>query len=811
MGIGGSKPLPGDSFRCKENIPIEDEYGILKHKVSGKCMYGDGNNISYDNCDIKDKKANWKLVPSVEEGYYLIQNEKSNKCIDSNGEGVYFGGCAADNDFTNWKPLKATDGHWILQHKATGKCIDSDGERIYFGGCAEGNDFQNFDIPGNTSGVYRYDLKKGEKKALMRRYPNEAVADSWDPKWREKTTIGADNKVPSSYRCALLKRGEPMNKNVQYKTLLGYEWKETGGGNCYDYRNKGYDKKNPGELCKKECDTLDNCVGYVDGWWGCCTKHGVLKNEAMIGYKNGKFYVKNDYPSDFRFKNEKPIEFYTECGYEGDKYEFFIGEHEDLGKMAVPIGGKDGRRKLPKLESIKIPEGYTVRIYSLPNFKGANLILGYDCRNPNYSLIELFKEHFSFMQQIQQQMQQMQLQTGTQNNIQQKIQQQMQQQIQQVVQQVQTGTQNNIQQNININTETREWEELFTYDPTLATGEPFKFEFTLQQLTDLLKDDTILEDEKIVKFNEFFNKFYTAMKMTPKDKEKLYYEMTNVVLNNTKIKNLDIECLSDIGFDIPVQSIKIFKNERYNRIEINEARKNYRKEIELYTECNYEGYKFSIPLSDLASIDKGSEFMIPDLSLYGITDNEISSIRIPDGLAIALFEKKNYDGLFISIYDDIQCLDWLNFSKEASSLKVWIRDKKYFKNEWGRIRHFQSGKCLNVEDAIPGLWGFDNRPLAFTENCDINDNTLFKIVDLNGKPKLKNKGSDQCLNALKGDIFGFSNCDAGAVVDLHKGIVGNYVYKINDQSTLDGDPNQSKTYKGNFDINNGFMNWTPPL
>jgi hypothetical protein len=63
MGIGGSKPLPGDSFRCKEKVPIEKEYGILKHKASGNCIYGDGDNIYYNNeCDIKDKKAKFKAA-----------------------------------------------------------------------------------------------------------------------------------------------------------------------------------------------------------------------------------------------------------------------------------------------------------------------------------------------------------------------------------------------------------------------------------------------------------------------------------------------------------------------------------------------------------------------------------------------------------------------------------------------------------------------------------------------------------------------------------------------------------------------------
>jgi hypothetical protein len=287
-------------------------------------------------------------------------------------------------------------------------------------------------------------------------------------------------------------------------------------------------------------------------------------------------------------------------------------------------------------------------------------------------------------------------------------------------------------------------------------------------------------------------------------------------LNNTKIENLNIECLSDIGFDIPIQSIKIFKNQRYNPIVDNVEKYSnyYRNEIELYTECDYEGYKYSISMSDLAGIDPNSEFMIPDLSSYGITDNEISSIRIPDGLAIALFEKKNYGGLFISIYDNIPCLDSFGFSKEASSLKVWSRDKKYF-NNWGRIRHYQSGKCLNVEAAAPNIWGFNFRPLAFTENCDINDNTLFKITDVNGAPALQNKSSDNCV-AFMGENFAFLDCKHRNPVELQKGRDGHYLYKINKRNMyFDGDPNQSKTYvySGTEEQAraHGFTNWTPPL
>lgn len=389
MGLGPSKPLNGESFRCREikkknPTPIEVEWGQFKHKTSGRCINGWDGRVFFEDCNLNDPYRVWRFISSNDgEGNFIIQHKATELCMDGNGDNVYLGGCSKENAWMNWKPLKASDGNWILQHKATGKCIDGNGEAVYFGGCDGGNSFQNFDIPGNTSGVFRYDdlVKK------RRLYPNEAIADSWDPKWRE-TNSNDDDQV--YFRCGnqKLPRGLDMAKYSNYLSFVGYEWKESDGGNCYNkyWQPSTYDEKDPGALCRQECDNTESCSGYVQGKWGCCTKYGLYaRNLVSYTGEQGAFFVKNKFPDDFPLKNEKKVELYFQTDFEEDedtkKWEMYIGNYPQLEFMGLPVGAKKGRKRDPQVESMKIPDGYKVKIYSKSDYNGPSLKLTGNIKN----------------------------------------------------------------------------------------------------------------------------------------------------------------------------------------------------------------------------------------------------------------------------------------------------------------------------------------------------------------------------------------------------------------------------------------------
>lgn len=83
-------------------------------------------------------------------------------------------------------------------------------------------------------------------------------------------------------------------------------------------------------------------------------------------------------------------------------------------------------------------------------------------------------------------------------------------------------------------------------------------------------------------------------------------------------------------------------------------------EVELYSECNYQGRSISL---------KNGKYTASDLQRLGLADNSISSIRVPDGMKIDLFENDFYRGRSGALGANSDCLVD-RFNDQVSSVIV---------------------------------------------------------------------------------------------------------------------------------------------
>ncbi|VUD52924.1 Development-specific protein S [Thalassocella blandensis] len=83
--------------------------------------------------------------------------------------------------------------------------------------------------------------------------------------------------------------------------------------------------------------------------------------------------------------------------------------------------------------------------------------------------------------------------------------------------------------------------------------------------------------------------------------------------------------------------------------------------VTLYQHCNYGGYS--------ATLDVGN-YSISQLNGLGIRDNDISSVRVPEGYIIEMFNGNNQTGTVVSKDSDDTCLVNDNFNDQLTSVRV---------------------------------------------------------------------------------------------------------------------------------------------
>lgn len=84
----------------------------------------------------------------------------------------------------------------------------------------------------------------------------------------------------------------------------------------------------------------------------------------------------------------------------------------------------------------------------------------------------------------------------------------------------------------------------------------------------------------------------------------------------------------------------------------------------VYKDCSYAGTSASLAIGS---------YTAAQLAALGITNNSISSIKVPAGLKVTAYKDDNFTGVLQVITTNHSCLTDLNFNDDISSLKVAVR------------------------------------------------------------------------------------------------------------------------------------------
>lgn len=83
--------------------------------------------------------------------------------------------------------------------------------------------------------------------------------------------------------------------------------------------------------------------------------------------------------------------------------------------------------------------------------------------------------------------------------------------------------------------------------------------------------------------------------------------------------------------------------------------------VALYRHCDYN--------EEVALLDEGS-YTLAQLVEAGVTNDDISSLKVPSGFTVTVYEHDNFGGNSAGLTSDISCLTQINFNDEISSLII---------------------------------------------------------------------------------------------------------------------------------------------
>lgn len=87
--------------------------------------------------------------------------------------------------------------------------------------------------------------------------------------------------------------------------------------------------------------------------------------------------------------------------------------------------------------------------------------------------------------------------------------------------------------------------------------------------------------------------------------------------------------------------------------------------VTVYADCNYEGVSARLPVGD---------YNLAELKKLGLGNNEISSVRVPKGMGLSVYENDFLRGAVGAATGDIACLDSGAFGGKITSVSVVLGD-----------------------------------------------------------------------------------------------------------------------------------------
>jgi len=83
--------------------------------------------------------------------------------------------------------------------------------------------------------------------------------------------------------------------------------------------------------------------------------------------------------------------------------------------------------------------------------------------------------------------------------------------------------------------------------------------------------------------------------------------------------------------------------------------------IEVYADCGFKGRSARLPVGD---------YNLTQLKQYGLGNNDISSVKVPKGMSVTVYENDFLRGDSASASDDVSCIDTGTFANRITSVSV---------------------------------------------------------------------------------------------------------------------------------------------
>lgn len=137
-------------------------------------------------------------------------------------------------------------------------------------------------------------------------------------------------------------------------------------------------------------------------------------------------------------------------------------------------------------------------------------------------------------------------------------------------------------------------------------------------------------------------------------------------------------CLDNNGFNNLVSSVKIqsamavegFGNSNDDAfgsltLSQNKPAANTGQLIEVFTDCRYQGKSAKLPIGD---------YNLAQLRKYGLGNNDISSVKVPEGMSVTVYENDFLRGDSASASENVHCIDTGSFANRITSLSVLVKE-----------------------------------------------------------------------------------------------------------------------------------------
>lgn len=85
------------------------------------------------------------------------------------------------------------------------------------------------------------------------------------------------------------------------------------------------------------------------------------------------------------------------------------------------------------------------------------------------------------------------------------------------------------------------------------------------------------------------------------------------------------------------------------------------KQIQVYTDCGFVGRSARLPVGD---------YNLAQLKKFGLGNNDISSVKIPEGMSVTVYENDFLRGDSASASSDVKCIDTGSFANRITSVSV---------------------------------------------------------------------------------------------------------------------------------------------